>query len=356
MKLEIDDLTNHGKDYFKISLFKISILTILVMSLVLFKTIQAYSNESIVNTIYTKILGFSLPSLKANKVDKDKDEMISQIKGKIKYNDNIIGNEISYLKDKSEASLYEEFSKRDELVTEDNNLDDISSQEGIVRYVLDEDSIKKSEKVSELQGSDKKLKVLIYHTHTQEAFSPIAGKDGRSKDNNCNVVTVGEKIKKVLEEKYNVQVFHDKTIHDENYSKCYPKARETVEKYLHEHGDFDLIIDLHRDSLENKSTVTSAIGDDKIAKCMFVMCTGCKYYERQKSIVDSLVSIAKGKYPQLLRGSEILERNKGIMYYNQDLHENSILIECGANVNTIDEVLKSGEYLGEVLGEYLQKK
>ena len=63
----------------------------------------------------------------------------------------------------------------------------------------------------------------------------------------------------------------------------------------------------------------------------------------------------KQKYPTLTRGiiNKGGEGSNGI--YNQDLNPNIILIEIGAQENTIDEVLNTIDLLAPIIGEYINE-
>ena len=115
---------------------------------------------------------------------------------------------------------------------------------------------------------DRKFRILIYHTHTTEAFKPAKNDSFYEQ---YNIVGVGDVLKKELEKNYNVEVIHDKTIHNTSYLESYKRSGETLEKYLSEIDDFDLILDLHRDSLDNKGLVTTNIDGENVAKIMFVV-------------------------------------------------------------------------------------
>lgn len=101
-----------------------------------------------------------------------------------------------------------------------------------------------------------KPEILIYHTHTHENYSQ---EEPDSINEETNVVGVGDVLAKELEEKYGISVIHDKTDHCISYNDSYARSSETVDKYLNKYGDFRLIIDLHRDSITNKSITTTEI-------------------------------------------------------------------------------------------------
>ena len=173
----------------------------------------------------------------------------------------IINNEISFFKqgfseqDASIASItVNPFFLNDESVSK------VEPTESKVSGVYDE-SLK-----TNIDHS--KPRVLIYHTHTTEGYS-----DGPSDtvDNSKNVVGIGEELTRILENDYGISVIHDKTNHYLSFTTCYEVSGNTVKSYLKKYGDFDLVIDLHRDGGPQKKTVTANINNEDVAKIMFVL-------------------------------------------------------------------------------------
>lgn len=353
MRNEVEDYNIFNKEVFKINLFKICILIIFIISIFVFKTILVSSNEGFIKRISTKVLGFSFPNLTTG----DFSHKSSNIKlfpyDIFNFKKDIIKDEISFLKTiNCNDNIYDSYDKSEKLKSHEK-INFENTDEEIRGFILDDSSIKLNKNEGNINTLGKKPRVLIYHTHTGEAYYPIGDDPSRSRNNKYNVCAVGDKIKSILESEYNIEVIHDIKIHDENYTKSYQKSRETLKEYLSKYGDFDLIIDLHRDSIEDKKMAQCTIGDEKAAKFMFVMCTANPNYNEQKKIVDKLLTITKEKYPQLLRSNEILTYKNGIGYYSQDLSAKSLLIECGTNLNTIEEALVTAKYISEILGKYL---
>lgn len=240
-------------------------------------------------------------------------------------------------------------------------------KDSVDKFSLDEDQVFKVEnKVSKIDSKDKysiynpKLKkemsktpeVLIYHTHTCESYKPNGI---GSRDKTQNVCAVGEEVKKELESKYGIRVLHDTTVHDAiAYDKSYERSSVTLKKYLKQYGDFKLIIDLHRDSVENKNAVTYTINNEKIAKFAFVMTRKNPHFSENMKIVNGMVDIANKLYPGFYKG--IFCYNYGRKFYNQDLSKHAVLMEVGSHINTIEEAKASGKYLARLIAEYLNGK
>ncbi|NLP27373.1 MAG: stage II sporulation protein P [Clostridia bacterium] len=196
-----------------------------------------------------------------------------------------------------------------------------------------------------------KPKVLIYHTHTTEAFSPNGNYNG---DSNKNIVDIGQDLKTELEKNYGVSVIHDKTIHDSDFNNSYSKSRVTVEKYLKEYTDFDLIIDMHRDAVYSKSSVTMNMNGENVAKLMFVLTKKNPSFSKNQAVVDELTKISNDLFPGFCRGSYYY--NYGNKYFNQDKSSNAILVEVGANINTHQEAKNSVKYTARIIAEYLNNQ
>ena len=212
-------------------------------------------------------------------------------------------------------------------------------------FFLNDESVSKVEPTeSKVSGVyDKSLKtnidhskprVLIYHTHTTEGYS-----DGPSDtvDNSKNVVGIGEELTRILENDYGISVIHDKTNH-----------------YLKKYGDFDLIIDLHRDGGPQKKTVTANINNEDVAKIMFVLGQNSGRYAANKALVDEFEGKANELFPGLIRQRTDYKRAK--CGPNLGLSDGSLLIECGGNVNTTQEAMNTAKYIARLIAEHLNRK
>jgi len=203
-------------------------------------------------------------------------------------------------------------------------------------------------------------RVLIYHSHTCEAYRTSDKetlKTTNSLDTTRSVVGVGDVITEELEKDYGISVIHDKTVHDKgDYNNAYKKSGVTLAKYLKEYGNFDLVIDLHRDSVENKNTVTTKINGENVAQIMFVVTEENPRYAKQKKLINSMMEISKKLFPTLLSDIPITVRQRGKDYYNQDKSDNSVLIEVGTYTNDIKEVKNTGMYLSRIIAEQLNGK
>ena len=246
------------------------------------------------------------------------------------------------------------------------SLDDVEIQSKIPKSFYNPDIEKLLKQGAQLKIKDKsKPTVLIYHSHTTEAYALLdlgyyIKSDSRSKDNSKNVVRVGDELAAYLE-KAGFSVIHDTEIHDTDYNSSYDDSRKTVEKYLEEYPSIEITIDLHRDDItyKNKTKVkpTAVINGKKAARMMII--AGCEY-SRVKNFPDweynlrfdlAVQNKVNDMYSGLMRPILFSERK-----YNMYETHNSFLLEIGTDANTLDEACYSARLFGKALGELLNEK
>lgn len=192
-------------------------------------------------------------------------------------------------------------------------------------------------------------RVLIYHTHTHEGYEKTENYDDNT------VVQAGASLKNELE-KYGLEVIHDTTVNDIPYDTCYAQSGKTLEKNLQENGSFDLIIDLHRDSIEYKEAVTTNINKTDMASFFLVFARNSEKYNENIELGNKIEKIAKSLYPSIMR--DHLQYNKAITNNAFNLGKDSklMLIELGAVSNTIDEAVESTKYIARIIAEYMKEE
>lgn len=203
-----------------------------------------------------------------------------------------------------------------------------------------------------------KNKVIIYHTHTCESYTPTeqywyeGTGNYRTTDLNYSVVRVGEELKKQLES-YGCEVIHDKTLHDyPAYSGSYSRSLKTVQNLIDENRDVDIVIDLHRDAIADPNYAPKIkIGNELASQLLFVIGTDkanpahTSWGENLRFAVKTQLK-ANELYPGLFK--PIILRNST---YNQNVAKSACIIEVGATGNTLEESLNSMKYLAKVLKE-----
>lgn len=204
-----------------------------------------------------------------------------------------------------------------------------------------------------------KPSVLIYHTHTHEAYQPTE-KDRyeesydrwRTADERYNVVRVGDALTDALQAQ-GIHVVHDVTDHEQSdFETAYERSLETLQQY--DGLDFDLYIDLHRDAYgtEPEDAVTVSVGQQTMAKLMLLVGTGENFSVKPDSAENyrfalELTERVNNIAPGLCR--DVLVKSKR---YNQHVGR-CILLEVGHNLNTLDEALATIPYFADALAGML---
>lgn len=364
---------NSGMDSEKFTLL-VSVLIFLIsilLAIALFGGVKKVMMKSTAREInfYSSILDYTSPLLESNFSQEEKLERQGFFTNNIlnllginsKKSLSIVGKEMSYLKtdENYEIALNtgsEEGTNYSIIGRDPENVLD--------KFTLSEDQVfeESTETVSNSNiktspAYDPKLKkelsskpeVLIYHTHTCESYKPNGI---NTIDKTQNVCAVGEELKKELQEKYGISVIHDMTVHDAAaYAQSYDRSEVTLNKYMKEYGNFKLIIDLHRDSVENKKAVTARINDEDVAKFMFVMAKKNPHFDKNMKIVNNMIKVSNKLYPGFSKG--IFYYNYGRKFFNQAVSDNAVLIEVGSHINTVDEAKASSKYLARIIAECL---
>lgn len=248
---------------------------------------------------------------------------------------------------------------------EDENEEDsdlVASDEILIRnftkHPIDINELLK--KPLNIEFAKKGPKVLIYHTHTSESYvlkeSDLGKKDVTSFNSNpkYNVVRVGEELARNLK-KYGIETLHNGTIHDKSRPAAYSLSIDTLKSYRESYPSIKVFIDLHRDAVGNekpKLRMVKKINGKNAAQIMFVVgADGTLPHPQWKENLKFVLKLQKKlneKYPGLARPVWIVAKR-----YNQQISNQSILIEVGGDGNLLSECLESTKYLAEVLDEVL---
>lgn len=205
---------------------------------------------------------------------------------------------------------------------------------------------------------NKNINIVLYHTHGTESYLPITESNYRTKDENYNVMGIGNQITSNLIN-YGLNVTHLKDYNDyPDYNSSYANSNYAVKQVL-SNKKKNLIIDLHRDGAEENSSyehflskVSTIKVNDKTA-ATFTLVIGDKNgnLAELKKIAQTLYDTANEMYPGLCR--EIVVRSGA--YFNQYLSDYAILLEAGSTLNKIEEVQYTADLLSEILCETIIK-
>ncbi len=201
--------------------------------------------------------------------------------------------------------------------------------------------------------------ILIYHTHSQEEYA-----DHGPDNPQATVVGIGSYLTELLTAKgYNV--FHDTSVYDLqngklDRNKAYTYALDGITGILQKNPSIEVVLDIHRDGVNEKLHMVNQINGKPTAPIMFfngvsqtpegpIEYLPNPYREQNLAFSFQLQLDAAAYFPNLTRKIYI----KGLRY-NQHLRPRSSLIEVGAQTNTYQEALNAMEPLAEVLDMVLQ--
>jgi stage II sporulation protein P len=216
-------------------------------------------------------------------------------------------------------------------------------------------------------GTTGKKRILIYHSHTYEAYKPTPEntyeitEEWRTKDNQHNVVRIGEELTRLLIAA-GFDVVHDATAYEPPVlGTSYTRSLKMLEDSISRGEKYDLYIDLHR----NASTASAAAsnntvqaGDQKIARLMMLIGNGAGVteagfdarpdWEKNLAIAQAITDSLNEQIPELCRPVKLTKQR-----YNQHVAPCCILIEVGNNINTLEEALASVPYLSDAIRSVL---
>lgn len=199
--------------------------------------------------------------------------------------------------------------------------------------------------------------VLILHTHTTESYTKAGedyaeSSDYRTLSEEHNMISIGDALAAQLEQA-GISVLHDREFHDyPSYNGAYIHARESTEQILQQYPSLRLILDLHRDALEQEGRqLRTAAEVNGIPSAQLMMVVGTNVSRQAHQNWEKNLSLALKLHLQLER------QNPGIMRpvnlrqqrFNQDLSDGALLIEVGAAGNSRAEALAAASALGDAI-------
>lgn len=208
-----------------------------------------------------------------------------------------------------------------------------------------------------LKQDSSKVQILVYHTHSQEAYA-----DSVPGDPSTSVVGVGEHLCEILRTQYGFNVMHHLGEYDvESRDYAYSNAMVGLEQVLAENPTIEVMIDLHRDATNADTRLVTTVQDKTTAKFMFFngLC-----YTRALGALDNLPNpyvqdnlsfafqmqlAAEEYYPGLTRRIYL----KGYRY-NLHYRPKSLLIELGSQTNTVEEAMNACEPMAHVISMVLR--
>ena len=199
--------------------------------------------------------------------------------------------------------------------------------------------------------------ILIYHTHSQERYAD-------SKDETESVVGLGDYLTQLLEEKYGYRVLHHKGEYDlPDRDTAYSRSAPALEKLVKENPSLQVILDLHRDGVEEGTRLVHEVNGKQTATIMFfnglshTTAQGDISYLANPNLADNLAF----SFQMQLAAAENYPGFSRCIYlrgYRYNLHylPKSALVEVGAQTNTYQEALNAMEPLADIMDKVLSGK
>lgn len=197
--------------------------------------------------------------------------------------------------------------------------------------------------------------ILIYHTHSLEGY-----RDSTDGDLDESVVGLGDYLTEILTGRYGFQVLHDRSTYDSDRDRAYGVAGPYLQQILKDNPTIEVVIDLHRDGVGNDTYLLTEVNDTVMAPVMFF--NGLSYTNKngalsslknpnlQTNLAFSLQMelLASEYYPGFSRGIYL----KGLRY-NMHYCPKSLLVEVGAQTNSLQEAMNAMPPLADILNRVL---
>jgi len=176
---------------------------------------------------------------------------------------------------------------------------------------------------------------------------------------------VGAYLATLLRDTYGYNVIHVTDTFDIvdgklDRNQAYTFAQERISQILEENPSVEVVIDLHRDGVpEGKRLVTNVNGKET-AKIMFfnglsrtnkngeISYLPNPYIKENLAFSLQMMLESKKYYPDLARTIYL----RGYRY-NLHLRPKTLLVECGAQTNTVQEEMNAMEPLADILNKVL---
>ncbi len=197
--------------------------------------------------------------------------------------------------------------------------------------------------------------ILIYHTHSLEGY-----RDSKAGDLNESVVGLGDYLTELLTERYGYKVLHDRNTYDSDRDRAYGVAGPALEQLLAENPSIEIVIDLHRDGVPEDVYLLTEVNDTVMAPVMFF--NGLSYTNTSGPVSAlnnpnlsanlafslQMELLASEYYPGFTRGIYL----KGLRY-NLHYCPRSLLVEVGAQTNSLQEAMNAMPPLADTLNRVL---
>ena len=199
--------------------------------------------------------------------------------------------------------------------------------------------------------------------HSQETFA-----DSRPGERADTVIGLGDDLQELLEKQYGYEVLHITEAFDMKEgclerSRAYNYAEPVIAAALEEHPSIQVVIDLHRDGVNGSKRLVTEINGKPTAQIMFfnglsrtkesgeLTSLPNPYQAENLAFSFQMEYEAEQYYPGFSRCIYL----KGYRY-NLHLRPRSVLLEVGAQTNTVEEVKNAMGPFSDILHKVLSGK
>ena len=177
---------------------------------------------------------------------------------------------------------------------------------------------------------------------------------------------MGTYLTELLNQRYGIQTLHHEGVYDLvngklDRSKAYQLAEPEVQKILKENPGIEVVIDLHRDGVADTTHLVTEIDGKQTAQIMFfnglsrTRANGNISYLANPYLEDNLafslqMEIAAAEYYPGFARNIFLRAYR----YNMHFRPKTLLIEAGAQTNTVEEAMNAMEPFSVILDKVLK--
>jgi stage II sporulation protein P len=212
------------------------------------------------------------------------------------------------------------------------------------------------------ETSDAEPYVYIYHTHNQESFrlKEPSGEVFEENKKSKRISLIGNKLSNLLDEKGITTIHEQKDVSETvkergwTFSDSYKVSREYFTQTLEDHKNMKLALDIHRDS-RKKGETTLESGNKKYARIVFVVSRSSSRFEENLEVAELFHEKLEQKVPGISIGVKVKSKDntQEQSTYNQDLIDQTMLVNIGGYENTMEEEFRTLEVFAEVIKEYM---
>lgn len=189
-------------------------------------------------------------------------------------------------------------------------------------------------------------RILIYHTHTNEAYLASEAERniklaGRSSDELLTVCAVGSAMQDGFAA-LGIDSDHDTSNNEaQGYSKAYTMSYKSVSNMIEANGEYAAYLDIHRDAYISGTVPTVTINGESVARVMLVVGGRSPHAEQNHAFAQRVMEKLNKIHPQLCEKVLYVQSSR----YNNIEADYCTIIEIGDNNVTVEEASRAANYV-----------